>query len=131
MKWLNEIKLKELLKFLVGGGSAVITDFIIYFFLKGALGVSAAKGISFVCGSAAGFIINKLWTFESKRFMYVEIIRYAVLYAFSAMVNTVANHLVLNVTGSIIVAFLVATCFSTVINFIGQKFFVFRKNFVK
>ena len=124
---LKKIEMKEILKFLVGGGSAVIVDFILYFFLKSIFLTSVAKAISFICGAFVGFVINKLWTFESKEFNYHEIMKYVVLYAFSATVNAIVNKSVLYFTSTILLAFFIATGCSTIINFLGQKFFVFRK----
>lgn len=124
----NKIQTKELLKFLVGGGSAVIVDYVTYkILLLIGWDVSLAKAVSYVCGAAVGFVINKLWTFESKGFSKVEIVKYIVLYAFSAVVNAGINKLVILIFNVEVLAFLCATGVSTVINFLGQKFFVFAK----
>lgn len=125
---LNKFDLKELLKFCVGGGSAVIVDFLVYILLKLYMPVSAAKAISFVAGAAVGFVINKLWTFESKTFQPSEILKYVLLYAFSATANTLVNKGVLMAADITALAFLRATGVSTVLNFLGQKFFVFAKS---
>lgn len=124
----NSINIKELLKFLVGGGSAVITDYIIYkILLLINIDVSIAKSISFICGSIVGFIINKLWTFESKKFKKSEIGKYTILYSITAVINSVVNKVVLELLGIQIIAFLCATGISTILNFLGQKFFVFSR----
>ena len=57
----------------------------------------------------------------------MEIVKYCILYACSALINAGTNHLALKVFGIKLLAFLIATGVSTVINFLGQKFFVFRK----
>ncbi len=125
---LSDFKIKEILKFLVGGGSAVLTDALVYWLLqKAGMDLSAAKAISFVCGSIVGFIINKLWTFQAKRFSFAEILRYCILYTCTALINTGVNYAVLYFVGIQIFAFLCATGVSTILNFLGQKFFVFRK----
>ncbi|MSS64509.1 GtrA family protein [Velocimicrobium porci] len=124
----NKIQKKELLKFLIGGGSAVVVDYISYnVFLLTGWNVSMAKAVSYVCGAIVGFIINKLWTFESKEFSKTEIVRYIILYAVSACINAGVNKLVIIVLNMKILAFLCATGISTVLNFLGQKFFVFVK----
>lgn len=129
MKILDKFNLKEILKFCVGGGSAVITDYAIYALLS-YLGVEtwAAKTVSYIAGAVVGFVINKLWTFESKKFRSDEMIKYILLYVFSAGVNSIVNSLILKLFDIRIVAFLAATGTSTIINFLGQKFFVFRKS---
>lgn len=122
------IKRKELIRFLFGGGSAVIVDYLVYRLLMACgLDMDIAKGISFVCGAAVGFVINKLWTFESAHFSKGEVLRYILLYACTATINALVNKGVLAVAPVQILGFLCATGVSTVLNFLGQKFFVFRK----
>lgn len=128
IKWFkSKFQMKEIWKFLVGGGSAVLTDAVAYALLKQYIDLSVAKAVSYIFGATVGFIINKKWTFESKYFKMSEVIKYVVLYVFSAFANTVVNKLVLHLIPSVTFAFLCATGVSTVINFLGQKFFVFSK----
>ena len=89
--------------------------------------ISLAKLLSFAGGSVTGFVINKLWTFKSNGILSHEIGKYAILYTATAFTNIAINNVVLNLTGVIEIAFLAATGTSTVCNFLGQKFFVFRK----
>jgi putative flippase GtrA len=123
----EKFEIKEILKFLVGGGSAVIVDAVLYALLKQKMDVSFAKTVSYISGAAVGFIINKWWTFESKSFRISEIGKYVILYACSAAANTLMNQAVLFLFSNTIFAFLCATGTSTIINFLGQKFVVFRK----
>ncbi|MBP2657680.1 MAG: Arabinogalactan biosynthesis recruiting protein [Firmicutes bacterium] len=125
---LKQIKLQELLKFLVGGGSAVVTDYSFYYLLINiGIPITIAKLSSFILGSIIGFIINKLWTFESKNLVKIEIAKYAILYIITAYLNVKVNNFFLSIYNIKIVAFLFATGTSTVLNFLGQKFFVFRR----
>ena len=129
MNFLKQIKLKELLRFLVGGGSAVLTDFTTYHvLLYFGVNVTIAKSISFWCGAVVGYVINKYWTFSVKKLSIVEIARYIVLIFISGLANTGVNNLILKICNISILAFLCATGVSTIMNFLGQKFFVFRKN---
>lgn len=124
----NPLRLKEVLRFLVGGGSAVAADYVVYMLLlSGGWQVSMAKAVSYVCGAAVGFVINKQWTFESPGFSGMEIMRYILLYAGSACANAAVNRGVLAVVPVRGLGFLCATACSTVLNFLGQKFFVFAK----
>lgn len=125
---LNSIKKRELIGFLIGGSTAVIVDYSTYFLLMYlGLPISTSKAISYVLGAAVGFIINKYGAFQSKQFSIKEIIRYVVLYAISALANTITNSSVLMVISWKPFAFLCATGVSSIINFLGQKFFVFKK----
>ena len=129
VEWIKcKFEIKEILKFLVGGGSAVVVDALFYAILKAYIDFSVAKAISYILGAFVGFIINKLWTFESKKFKVAEIYKYIILYACSALVNTGVNKFVIWIIPSTVFAFLCATGTSTVMNLLGQKFLVFRKD---
>ena len=121
----GKFKLREFLKFLAGGGSAVVIDFMAYTALKLIMDVSAAKAISYIMGAAVGFIINIYWTFEHKGFCFGEVFKYIILYSCSALINTLVNKLALYLFERVLFGFLCATGTSTIINFLGQKFFVF------
>ena len=127
MKNLNSINKQEILKFLVGGGTAVIVDFFTYkIFMMLGLERTIAKTLSFICGSIVGFIINKYWTFKSPKFQIKEILKYTVLYILTAFINSQVNKYILLLFGNEMFAFLCATGVSTILNFLGQKFLIFR-----
>jgi len=118
---------KELLRFLVAGFSAVGTDASTYALMLNWLDESLSKGISFVLGSIVAFIINKYWTFESKSLSINEMVKFSFLYIFTLFVNVTVNHTVLVIESQwLLFAFLMATGASTVLNFLGMKFWVFR-----
>lgn len=124
----NTIKKREITHFIIGGGSAVLIDFIIYkLLLLSSVDIFIAKSFSFFCGATVGFIINKLWTFQSSEFKKKEIRNYIILYLCSATINALINKVTILAMGIEIVAFLLATMVSTIINFLGQKYFVFEK----
>ena len=117
---------KQVFRFLVGGGSAVAVDVMLYHGLLAAeTDVKISKAVSYICGAAVGFLINKFWTFESKRFSKTEVLKYILLYTVSACLNATVNKMVLFLTDLWAAAFLFATGVSTFINFLGQKWFVF------
>ena len=125
---INNIKKKEITRFLFGGGSAVIVDYLTYQWLMSmGLDMNIAKAIYFVCGAIIGFIINKFWTFESRSFLKGEIVRYVVLYACTAFINAFVNKMLIILASVEILGFLCATAVSTILNFMGQKYFVFQK----
>lgn len=127
MKNLNSINKQEILKFLVGGGTAVIVDFFTYkIFMMLGLERTIAKTLSFICGSIVGFVINKYWTFKSPKFQIKEILKYTILYIITAFINSQVNKYTLLLFGSEFFAFLCATGVSTILNFLGQKFLIFR-----
>ncbi len=118
---------KELIRFLIAGFSAVFTDMGTYYLILSVLPPSAAKVISFICGTVVAYLLNKFWTFEKKKFCHKEMIRFALLYCTTLGVNVLVNKVALEITDSnYLFSFLAATGTSTVLNFIGQKWWVFR-----
>jgi putative flippase GtrA len=117
---------KELKFFILAGVSAVATDLTLYYVIQDFLARDIAKGISFLVGTAVAFIINKYWTFEKPLKSYNEIIEFGMLYTVTLILNVITNRFILDVTGFVLFAFLVATGVSTVCNFLGQKFWVFK-----
>ncbi len=126
---MKELK-KELPRFLVAGFSAVGTDFIIYYFLLGWLSYSPAKAVSFLSGTVVAYLINKYWTFGKKEKSCREIFSFLILYSGTLLANVGVNRFVLwflagNFPYRVALAFLAATGTSTILNFIGQKWWVF------
>lgn len=123
----NKFDIKECLRFLASGCFVVLVDFSVYRLLFPHTSIIAAKAIAYIAGTVTGFFINKYWTFKSKKTLWKEAVRYAILYACSAIVNTLVNKAMFTISGLLILAYLVATGISTVLNFLGQKFFIFNK----
>ena len=125
---MSRIKIKEVLRFFVGGSTAVAVDFFIYrLLLLFSWNMDISKMISFVCGAGVGFIINKFWSFESKQFAVKEIMKYVVLYFCTGIINATVNRGVLHIMDIQMLGFLVATGVSTILNFFGQKYIVFER----
>ncbi|MGE4457261.1 MAG: GtrA family protein [Arcobacteraceae bacterium] len=122
---MNKTK-KELKRFLVAGLSAVGTDLVTYYILLNFFHHDVAKAISFLLGTIVAFVINKYWTFEKHEKSYKEIFQFGLLYTFTLGANVIVNKLVLDNTNIVFLAFLVATGVSTVLNFLGQKYWVFK-----
>ena len=122
---MNQIK-RELNKFLVAGLSAVGTDLLVYYLLLNFLSSEVSKGISFLTGSVVAFIINKFWTFKKPKKSYKEMIQFGALYSITLGLNVMINKIVLDYTSLVLFSFLIATGVSTVLNFVGQKWWVFK-----
>jgi len=122
---MNQIK-RELNKFLYAGLAAVGTDLLVYYLLLNLLSTEVSKGISFIIGSVVAFIINKYWTFKKPEKSYKEMIQFGVLYSTTLGLNVMTNKIVLDYTDIVLVSFTVATGISTILNFVGQKWWVFN-----
>jgi len=117
---------KEIKRFFVAGISATTIDLIAYYFLLSFVSYDKAKAVSFFLGTIVAFVINKYWTFEKHNKSYKELIMFGVLYATTLGANVITNKIILENTKIVFLSFLIATGISTVLNFIGQKWWVFK-----
>lgn len=122
---MNKLK-KELKRFLIAGLCAVGTDFITYYIMLNFLHYDIAKIFSFILGTVMAFVINKYWTFERYEKSYKQIFQFIILYVITLFVNVMVNSLVLDFAEFVFLAFLIATGASTILNFAGQKWWVFK-----
>ena len=123
---------KDVYKFIIVGLSTVLIDYIFYLILinTNLINVNSCKTLSFIIGSLYAYFANKIFTFESKSLFSDSIFKFFSLYLFSLLINVVINSILLNYFSkyALQLAFLISTFFSATINFLGMKYFVFRKN---
>jgi putative flippase GtrA len=119
---------KQLVRFLIVGGCAVLIDGLIYLFIvhMGWLEHSGAKRVSFAVGALWAFVMNKFYTFEQKEMVASEPIIFTLVYLVGWGLNSCSHDWILSLTNLPLLAFLIATGFSTCSNFVGQKWIVFR-----
>lgn len=123
---MSQIK-RELKRFIIAGLFAVGTDLTTYYLLLNILPHNYAKGISFLLGTVVAYIINKFWTFQKNKKSLKELIQFGVLYFSTLILNVIVNNVTLDLSGNMVfLAFIVATAFSTILNFVGQKWWVFK-----
>ena len=117
---------KELLRFILAWLFAVLVDLISYFSLLNYFTPNLSKVFSFMAGTFVAYIINKFWTFKKKQKSYLETIKFSLLYTFTMFCNVIINKVSLNYSQFIFLSFIIATGFSTILNFLGQKYWVFK-----
>ena len=118
---------RQLSRFIIVGCAAVATDFIFYFFLISSITHTPAKTISFIAGTIVAYIFNKYWTFKRPKRSHAEIFQFFILYTITLGVNVGVNTAILYLFPKYtLIAFFFATGTSTVLNFIGQKWWVFK-----
>ena len=124
----SELYRKQLPRFIVVGLTAVCVDFISYTLLLDTLNYAPAKAASFIAGTIVAYTLNKYWTFEKKEHKNIELVKFLVLYGSTLFANVSVNHISLLLFPQLVfLAFLFATGTSTVLNFIGQKWWVFAQ----
>ncbi|MCB0933613.1 MAG: GtrA family protein [Mycobacterium sp.] len=120
------------MRFVLTGGFSAIVDFGLYLLLyKGAgLQVDLAKAIGFIAGTLTAYLINRRWTFGAppSRSRFAKVM---VLYALTFIVQVGLNHFTLHLLDyrglAVPVAFVVAQGTATVINFVVQRVWIFRR----
>ena len=124
---------QERVIFLFVGFSAVGIDLITYYFLFHIVGLNldVAKTAGFLGGAAFAYFANRYFTFSHSGSMARSMVKFVLLYAVTLTLNILSNnlmfHWLLGVDYRLILSFLFATSLSTIANYIGMKFYVFRK----
>lgn len=118
----------EGVRYFISGMSAVIADWGCYYFLLLFFVPFWAKGISYLVGTCLSYFMNKFWTFKISHLCHKEAIRFLILYAVSLGINVLVNEMILSVHALwIFGAFIISTGTTTIFNYLGQKFWVFRR----
>ena len=124
---------KQLQYYIPSGFLTVFLDYVLYTFLKKIfLNVSEAKAISFISGTLLSFLANRIYTFKSLSNIWINLYRFIILYTSTLYINVTINKFLLNYFNytnlKIQVAFVITTTISSIINFLGMKYFVFIIN---
>jgi len=88
---------------------------------------SNSKIISFVIGSTNSFLGNKLYTFKKRKFNLREPLKFIVLYSISLLANSLTHDYLLEKLNDYL-PLIIATIISVIINFNGQRLWVFKKS---
>ena len=120
----------EIYKFIIIGIIAVCIDALVYYLLGNFefFSYPISKKISFICGAAFAFFFNRSYVFQIKSKNIKQILGFSILYFISFFCNAFSHDFVLHEIDIPAVSFIFATAVSTIINYLGQKFIIFRKN---
>jgi putative flippase GtrA len=122
-------------KFIIVGGAATIVHFLTLSFLV-EIGrmpwPTFASAIGSVAGISTSYYGNYTWTFQRTESHRTFLCRFIIVYISTMSVNILLMYFQVNfLQFNYVVAFLVATSLSTLMNFLLTKFAVFeRKGFV-
>ena len=119
---------KQALKFgAVGILNTVLTLFIIWL-LYSVFNANyyVANAIGYIAGFTNSFILNKIWTFESKGNVFLESLLFIFVFLISYGVQVVVLWICMSKLNlSVVVSQGIAMCGYTAVNFLGNKFITF------
>jgi len=119
----------EAYRFLLVGLCSVTIDFLFYYIFihLNFLDPNNSKRLSFILGASFAFFANRSFVFKVEERKITQYIYFSILYFTSFIFNSLVHDYTYLFTKIIFLSFLVATGVSTIINFIGQKFIIFKK----
>jgi putative flippase GtrA len=118
----------EFIKFALVGLLNTGVDVAIFFLLTW-IGIQyvAAQVVSYSCGAANSYLLNKVWTFRSCGLSYAEIVRFTTVNLISLGISVVVLSLLHGTAGlELAAAKGGATVCALAANFLGNKLWVFR-----
>lgn len=126
-------KLAELAKagrFAAVGVANTLVDFGVFTLLAQLLGVNvyAAQVIGYSAGVVNSYVLNRSWTFRSReRFFGPALVKFLLLSVCMLLLSTAILYLCYDVAGlPKLIAKAVATAVTMVVNFLVNRFWVFR-----
>lgn len=119
---------REIIFYIIVGITSVVIDFLFYYFLINIfhLDNSNSKRLSYLIGSTSSFLLNKRITFKSTKKTFKEPILFSLVYLFSFILNSFTHDIMLEYFDDSY-PFIIATFISVIMNYLGQKFIVFKK----
>ena len=136
---------KQVIKFTLIGILAVLVDLACYYTFLNIFPEKMftwlsnevwAKTLSFLCGMTVTYSFNKLWTWKQNDRSNKRMAKFGILYSLSLLMNVAVNTGMLFllfkmdflewVPFKYLVAFITATGISAILNFFGQKAWVFK-----
>lgn len=118
------------LKFILVGVLATVFNYMIFLvalvFFKISYAVAMPAG--FIGGTIFGYFLNESWTFRGSQSSY-KFLRYSVVYLCSLLLGILVITAFVEVAGfSASIANLFTIAVTTITNFFGSKYFVFKRN---
>ena len=120
--------LREIVLFVFIGGCSTAIDFILYLLFLNAVNVVIAKGASMIAASVFSYVLNKTLTFRvRKKTDTGMVVRFYIVFVLNLIANVSVNWLFYSLLQAKLVPFILATAAGMAVNFLGQKYFVFRE----
>ena len=118
---------RQFISYSMIGIISLLIDIIVYVLLSDffLISKSLSKIISFILASINSFLGNKIFTFKLKSYNSREPLKFILLYSVSLIANSSTHDFFLNVFDGFL-PFIIASIVSIIINFSGQKLWVFK-----
>jgi putative flippase GtrA len=118
---------RQFLSYSMIGIISLLIDLIVYILLSEVflISKSLSKIISFILASINSFLGNKIFTFKLISYNFREPMKFIILYSISLIANSSTHDFFLNVFDGFL-PFIIASIVSVIINFSGQKLWVFK-----
>ena len=128
MEKFNKQNFLEIYRFLIVGICSVSIDFIFYYFFIyfDFFDPNNSKRISFIIGAIFAFYANRNYVFRVNQKKFSQYIMFSILYFTSFILNSIVHDYIYLISNLTFVSFLCATMVSTITNFTGQKFLIFK-----
>lgn len=118
------------LRYLIVGLGAVAIDYLMYSLTFNLMGIKQSKMVGFISGACFNFTLNRKITFKKNNKLLSRLTKFSILYTVSLLLNNFTNvncyNLLADFNFAFELSFIFSTFLSIVINFIGQKFWVFN-----
>ncbi|MDX1958787.1 MAG: GtrA family protein [Leptospiraceae bacterium] len=121
----------KIIKFLVVGGISTAINYGFFYLLHiSFLHYIPSSILGYILGLIAGFFLNKAWTYDDRTGNEKTLpILYLMVYLFSLLISTIVLYILVD-TAKLVEPKLgnfFAICISTILNFLGTNFFVFKE----
>ena len=119
--------MKESIRFLITGGISTLLNYAIYALCIWSQVIPTMAAIlGYISGLALGYSTNKAWTFESTKTHRHIVAPYLIIYGLSLGVTIAMTHAFTLTTLSPYLTYVITIGVTTMINFLGCKYWVFR-----
>ena len=127
--FIKKFQYVEVYKFIFIGILIVSIDALFYYLLTflDLTSFQVSKRISFVIGAIFAFVLNRNYVFFYNKRNLSQFFYFIGLYFTSFIINTLTHDYIFMISNIPLISFLIATLISATLNFIGMKFFIFKK----
>lgn len=93
-KYMTEQTRKQFFRYLITGGLAAVTEYSLFYILTMLLKISlfVSNSAAYTSGFIISFILNRLWSFESKGHLGRQFLLYSILFG----INLILSYLVIS-----------------------------------